>query len=209
MTAAHRTIDASALPAGANNHTAPIWWGNLLLLVIESMMFALLLGVYLYLRQNAHMWPPPRVRLPVLHDARPDLLFSTIGLALLLLSCIPMHLGDRAAIALDRKGIVKWTGIAIGIGVVVLALYAGIFKGLHFRWDENAYGSITWVLVGLHWLHILIAALEGGLSAVWIAREGVDMKHAVDVRCSAVYWFWATGVAVVLYVVVFLGPWLR
>jgi cytochrome c oxidase subunit 3 len=203
-------LDVSALPAGSNDHHAPIWWGNLLLLVIETTMFALLIATYLYLRQNAQLWPPPRVqRFPVLLDASPSLLVPVISLIILVLSNIPMHLGDRAAYAMDKEGVVRWTLIAVGMSVAVLVLRVWEFKALHFRWDENAYAGIVWTLVGLHVIHVLIAAIEGAISAIWIAREGIDRKHALDVRCSAVYWYWVTGVWLVVFAVVYVSPHLR
>jgi cytochrome c oxidase subunit 3 len=202
-----RHLDVSSLPAGSNDHKAPIWWGNLLLLVIESAMFALLIATYLYLWQNAQVWPPPRVqRFPTLIDASPSLLVPSISFVILMLSCIPMYLGDQAALAMDKAGVVKWTLLAVAMAFVVLFLRVFEFKALHFRWDENAYASTVWTLVGLHVLHVLVAAIEGALSAVWIAREGIDRKHALDVRCSAVYWYWVSAVWVVVFALVYVAP---
>ena len=55
-------IDVSRLPASAMDHRSPIWWGNILLLLIETTMFALLIATYLYFRiVDFDRWPPPRV----------------------------------------------------------------------------------------------------------------------------------------------------
>jgi cytochrome c oxidase subunit 3 len=200
-------IDASVLPAGAIDYRALTWWGNVLLLAIESTMFVLLVAVYLYLRQDSHWWPPPHVtRLPRLTDARPSLGFATANAVLMLLSIVPFWRSDHAALRLDRQAIVRWSGVGVLMALGIIALRALEFGALHFRWDDNAYGSITWTILGLHLIHLLICAVENGLTWFWVARKGLDQKHALDVRCSVIYWFWVVAVGVGLYVVVFLGP---
>ena len=57
---ATRTIvDVSELPHHEFDTYDPVWWGNNLLLAIESSMFAILIATYFYLRQNFSLWPPP------------------------------------------------------------------------------------------------------------------------------------------------------
>ena len=199
-------IDARTLPAGAIDHRAVVWWGNTLLLLIESTMFALLIAVYLYLRQNNLWWPPPR---PGLLDPAPSLGIATVNLVLMLLSCVPMYWSDQAAITRDRGRIVRWSGVAIAMAAVIIALRFAEFHALHFRWDDNAYGSIAWTILGLHLSHLAIVTVEGALTWLYVARKGLDLKHALDVRCSAIYWFWVMAVGALLYLIVFIGPHLR
>ena len=54
-----RVIDVSDLPEGTIDSRALIWWGNAWMCVIESTMFALLIGSYYYIRANQAVWPPP------------------------------------------------------------------------------------------------------------------------------------------------------
>src|SRR5438045_730863 len=71
---ARAVIDVSDFPATTVDHRSPIWWGNVLLLVVETVMFAILFAVYFYFRQNFHEWPPPRVNdPPVLFNPLPKL----------------------------------------------------------------------------------------------------------------------------------------
>ena len=60
MTVTEHTIDVSDLPPAVEDHRSPIWWGNLLLLCIETTMFGLLVATYFYLRMNFNQWPPVR-----------------------------------------------------------------------------------------------------------------------------------------------------
>ena len=53
-----RRIDVSGLPNFGWDERSPVWWGNALLMFIESTTVAILLATYFYLRQNVHEWPP-------------------------------------------------------------------------------------------------------------------------------------------------------
>jgi cytochrome c oxidase subunit 3 len=204
------TLDVAELPPDTMDHRSPIWWGNLLMIVIESMMFALLIGAYFYLRGTNAQWPPPQSNRAIgIFDTNPSLFWPTINLAVILVSSIPMILADRAALRLACGSVMWGVGLTILIGLVAIGLrFApfGEFAALNFRWDDNAYGSITWIIVGLHLLHLIVGTCENGIMFAWMARHGLDQKHARDIRVTAVYWYWIVGLWILLYAIVYLGP---
>ncbi|HEV7518004.1 MAG TPA: hypothetical protein VGR07_17025, partial [Thermoanaerobaculia bacterium] len=51
-------LDVSELPTVVFGSRAPLWWGLIGMIAIESTMFALLVVTYYYLRGNAQVWPP-------------------------------------------------------------------------------------------------------------------------------------------------------
>jgi cytochrome c oxidase subunit 3 len=77
-------IDVSSLPAHTLDHRSPIWWGNTLLLVIESVMFGILIASYFYLYKNFSVWPPVRTAQPEAYYTRPELHWGTINLIVML-----------------------------------------------------------------------------------------------------------------------------
>src|SRR5687768_9108939 len=84
------TIDASKLPDNAWDAHAPLWWGNLLLVFIETTSMALLFATYFYVRRNFYEWPPPRINAdPAIIHPVPHLAAATVNTLLLGLSCIP------------------------------------------------------------------------------------------------------------------------
>src|SRR5436190_934946 len=93
-------IDVSGLPRTVLDHRSPIWWGNILLLAIETTRFAIMIASYLYFRVvDFQLWPPPPGNsFPPLYNSAPDLLLPTINLLLLLSSIIPMLLTDKACL---------------------------------------------------------------------------------------------------------------
>jgi len=132
MTATVETIDVSGLPPHVEDRTSPIWWGNLLLLLIETTMFGLLVATYFYLRMNFTTWPPPRPELS-LYATRPDLGFATANLVLLLASIVPMALADRACLRFDVTTVRITMLIMVLIGLVSIALRFLEFSALKFR----------------------------------------------------------------------------
>src|SRR3954463_11985423 len=91
-------IDVSNLPDNAFDERSPLWWGNLLMIFIETTTVALLVAIYFYLRMNFGDWPPPKVDVfPPLYHPVPDLGAATVNTMLLLLSCLPMYWTDMVA----------------------------------------------------------------------------------------------------------------
>jgi heme/copper-type cytochrome/quinol oxidase subunit 3 len=201
------TIDVSTLPPGTEDHRSPIWWGNLLLTVIETVMFALMIAVYFYLRGNFSQWPPVQSNGPIgIQNPVPDLLVPTLNLAVLLASCVPMALADRAALRLRQSRTFWMLLVTTAMGGVAIFLRFQEFGALHFRWDDNAYGSVTWTILGLHLLHLIVASAENLTMLAWILVYGLDQKHGRDVRVAAFYWYWIAAIWIVLYAIVFPGP---
>src|SRR3954447_19125947 len=118
-----RVLDVSSLPNTAMDAYAPVWWGNALLMMIESMTVLLLLASYFYLRRNFTEWPPPQPKtVPPLFHTVPDLLVPTIELVLIVLSCLPMYWTDMASRRNDGERVKKGLWIMIAIGVVLIAM---------------------------------------------------------------------------------------
>ena len=199
-------IDVSELPHHEFDTYDPVWWGNNGLLAIETSMFAILIATYFYLRQNFPLWPPPIAQLTAPLRPLPELGYCTANTILLVLSCIPMILADRAA----RRGDVQRAqmGLVIcfvlGIGAIVLRGFE--FSAMQFRWDSNAYGSVVWFILGMHMMHLLVLTTETALLMIWTFTREFDMKHRVDIVTVGVYWYWVVAVWLVLFAIVYFTP---
>jgi cytochrome c oxidase subunit 3 len=200
-------IDVSELPAIAFDTQAPTWWGNFLLMCIETMTVALMVASYFYLAQNFQQWPPPSVdRNPPINNPVPDLTIGTWVMALLVGATIPMVWADQGAHKVRVFPVVIGLslGTVAGIAAIVLRFYE--FQSLKFQWDENAYSSIVWGLLVLHLLYIILEVGEAAIDILWIGLHGLDEKLAVDVTLSTEYWYWTAGTALVIYFVVYWAP---
>jgi cytochrome c oxidase subunit 3 len=202
-----KTIDVRDLPSTLFDYHEPLWWGNTLLLFIETTMFGILVAVYFSVRMNLSPFPPPQVdTFPVNYNPVPDLTIPTINLAVLLLSLIPGIWLDLSARRRNEGAIKIGLTITLAFNIAAFILRFYEFNSLHFRWDDNAYGSVTWTILGVHMLHILALGCEDIYLLVWTFAKGIDDKHALDLTVTAVYWYWIVGIWVLLYALVYLSP---
>ena len=169
-------------------------------------MFAILIATYFYLRQNFGLWPPPIAQLTGPLRPLPDLGYGTANTILLVLSCIPMIMTDRASRRGDRATCQIGLGICLVCGLIALVLRGFEFSAVHFRWDSNAYGSVVWFLLGMHMLHLLILTGETTLLFIWLHTREFDMKHRVDIVTIAVYWYWVVAIWLIVYTVIYFTP---
>jgi cytochrome c oxidase subunit 3 len=192
-------LDVSHLPSVVFGSRASLWWGIVGIMAIEGTMFAILAASYFYLRGGAVEWPPTGVR-------HPGLGITTLNLAILLASVIPMHLAARKALRADVPAIRRWLIASTVLMVAFLALRVVILRLLTFRWDSHAYGSIVWTAAGLHTVHVVTGIAENLLFITLLTRGPVEDKHMVDLRLNSLYWYFVVASWVVLYGIFFLDP---
>jgi cytochrome c oxidase subunit 3 len=200
-------LDVSELPESAMDHRSLIWWGNTLLLLIETTMFALLVASYLYVRMNYPEWPPPLTSETVtISHPVPSLGRPTMTLGLLVLSLVPALWSDRAAMAMNGRAVRISFALLVAMGLAAALLRFHELPALQFNWDDNAYASVIWTIACLHLLHIIVATAENAAMLIWAATHPLDKKHARDVRVSAAYWYWVVGIWIPLYLMIYFGP---
>ena len=174
-------FDLSELPLHGKRSASLTWWGTLGFMLIEGSGFALVLAVYLYLASIATEWPlgaPP-----------PDLLPGTIITAVLLLSLIPNMLVSRWARQEDLRKVRIGMIVMALLGIAPLVPRAFEFSALNVLWDSNAYGSVTWTLLGLHTTHLITDLIDTlVLSALMLTRHGRNPRRFGDVQDNAMYW---------------------
>lgn len=193
------TLDVADLPSVAFGSRAPMWWGALGIMAIEGTMFALLAASYFYLRGGADVWPPPGA----LH---PGLGITTLNLAILLVSTLPMHLASKAAEREDMAGIRNWLIVSTVLMVAFLAVRWMILSRLTFLWNSHAYGSVVWTTVGLHTLHVTAETVENLMLITLMIKGPVEDKHMLDIRLNSMYWYFVVACWVPFYCIFFLDP---
>src|SRR3954467_6179573 len=136
-----RLIDVSGLPHtvfGAGRSI--LWWGTIGLVAIEGTFFALLMAAYFYLRTRVTDWPPNQIP--------PTLTWGTVNIAIALLTLFPNHLVKKAARKLDL-GAVRALLVVMSLAAIVgLVIRWFEFPAMNCMWYDNAYASVTWVLLG-------------------------------------------------------------
>jgi len=192
-------LDVAMLEDHSFGIRAPIWWGNLLMMFIEGAAFALMVMAYYYIRRNFNTWPPERTYLP-------DMGVSTVNLILQLASLAPAWYASKLAFAHEPpEAVGRWLMLVVAFGLAAIVLRAFELRGLHTRYDSNAYGSITWMILVTHLGHLIAGSLEALLVALVMFKGPVEKKHYTDATVMAAYWYFVVGSWVVLWLVVFVS----
>ena len=193
-----RTLDVSALPGYAFGNQGLIWWGTTGLMVIEGAMFVMVLVVYFYLRLKVSDWPPS---LP-----NPDLTYGTIELVIVFLSCVPNALAKKAAEKFDLRGVRIWLALLTLFGIVNVVLRAYEYPSLNCRWDDNAYGSVVWLLLSLHTIHIATDVVDGAVLLALMVIGPVTKNRFVDVSENSLYWYFIVAWWIPIYLTIYFAP---
>jgi heme/copper-type cytochrome/quinol oxidase subunit 3 len=192
-------LDVSRLPPGAFGYRSLMWWGTLGIVLIEGMAFALAIGAYFYLRTRTPAWPPDGI-------APPALVWGMVNTVLLLASAIPNELAKRAAERVDLRGVRLWLVVCVVFGVGFNAVRVLEFKSLNVLWSTDAYGSVVWLLLGLHTTHILTDVVDTGVLTVLMFTGPIEERRFVDVAENSVYWYFVVAAWLPIYGVIYWAP---
>jgi cytochrome c oxidase subunit 3 len=177
----HVMLDLAKLPLHGIRTASVTWWGTLAFMLIEGTGFALTIAVYLYLMSLAAVWP--------INAPPPDLLPGTLVTLILLISLLPNILISRWAEQQDLRKVRIGMVIMSILGILPLIVRVFEFPALRVSWDTNAYGSVVWVLLGLHTTHIITDLVDTlVLAALMFTRHGRNLRRFGDVQDNAMYW---------------------
>ena len=175
-------------------------FGMVLVIVVEAMTFAGLISAFLSIRASLDFWPPlDQPRFPVIATA--------INTAVLLVSGAAMFLFMTKYRKPDTS-----TATLTTLLVLTLAL-GGLFVGLQgIEWarligygltvTSSSYGSIFYVLIGFHAIHVLTAVLCLALVTASALRRQFPRRMA-SMEAASIFWYFVVLVWPVLYGVVY------
>lgn len=173
--------DLARLPLHGMGSASTTWWGTLAFMLIEGTGFALAIAVYLYLMSIAATWP--------MDARRPGLLPGTIVSLLLLVSLVPNYLVAHWAERRDLRKVQIGLVVMSILGIAPLVVRIFEFPALNISWDSNAYGSVLWLLLGLHASHIITDLADTlVLAALMFTRHADNPRRYGDVQDNAMYW---------------------
>lgn len=189
--------DVSALPTyGFGPKSAP-WWGAMAYMALEGMGFAIAIATYLYLMATSPQWPL---------DTPPDLSMGTAITLLFVVSVIPNHLTNVVAHRLDLRRVRVGLVVMCVIGTGALAIRAFEFAHLNTRWDTDAYGSIVWMILGLHTVHLATDLGDSIVLTVLMFTRHAEPRRFSDVTDNAFYWNFVVLAWLPLYAVLYWVP---
>jgi heme/copper-type cytochrome/quinol oxidase subunit 3 len=168
------------------------WWGMVIFVASEAMLFGCMVASYFYLRFESKDWP-------LRGDPKPELVIPLIMLAVLVSTSIPMQLASSAA----QKGRVAAARFFVFAAFVVQCGYFAY--EVHDYNDQlhatdithDAYTSIYYTLLGADHGHVLI----GILFDVWLLAKlarGLTTYRANATQAIAWYWHAVNVITIVV-----------
>jgi heme/copper-type cytochrome/quinol oxidase subunit 3 len=186
----------------ATRTTKPVystaWWGMAALIATESMIFVVLLGGYFFLRASTPHWPPAGLHGPELRLAVP---FSFV----LWGSSIPIFYAEAAIRRGSQRGLRAGLLMSGCMGAAFLAFTLKDFRDLTFGWRDNAYGSIYYLIVGLHALHVFIGLCMNVLVQIKAWQRKFSAARHTSVEVFALYWHFVDAVWLFVFLSLFVS----
>jgi heme/copper-type cytochrome/quinol oxidase subunit 3 len=191
-------LDVADLPSYGFGHRSLMWWGNVGMCAIEGSAFGFMIVIYFYLRSLAQTWPSG--------GAAPDLLWGTLNMGILLLSAIPNWYVDRAALDRDLRKVRVLMIAGSLCGLALCGVRALEFTALNVRWDDSAYGSVVWMLLGLHTFNLVTDVIDTFVLTAVMFRKEVEGKRFVDIAENSGYWVFIVVTWIPIYAVIYWAP---
>lgn len=191
-------LDVSGLPSYGFSHRSLMWWGTAGMIAIEGSAFAFMIVIYFYLRSLSQTWPEA--------GAAPGLLWGTLNLVMIVASAIPNTFADKAAIDHDLPNVrsaMAWSSL---FGIALCAVRWMEFTALNVRWDDSAYGSCVWMLLGLHTFNLVTDVVDTLVLTAVMFKEPVEGKRFVDIAENSGYWDFIVLTWVPIYAVIYWAP---
>ncbi len=160
--------------------THPLILGTVLFLASDLMIFGGFIAAYFNLRGLANVWPPAGVVL--------DGTSAAIGTGLLAVSSGTMLLAThhlaRNAYAIARV----WLGASIVLGAAFVMLSYHDWTRETFRIDSHAYGSLFYIMTGIHVCHVTLGVLL--MLVLFFNMERAAFERDRRAGAEAIGFFW-------------------
>jgi cytochrome c oxidase subunit III len=167
-----------------------IWLGS------EFMFFSGLFAAFFTIRAHASTWPPAGTKL----DTYQALVFTFVLLA----SSPTMQFGVWAEERGERAKARAWVVTSLLLGAAFLGNQMYEWKTLPFRPHSNAYGSLFYIMSGIHGLHVLLGLVA--MIALLARMKGPrgDAGEIPVFQAVSYYWHFVDIVWIGLFSALFL-----
>ncbi|HEX7737145.1 MAG TPA: heme-copper oxidase subunit III [Ktedonobacteraceae bacterium] len=185
---------------GASTGRSMEWWGMILFIASEALIFANFIAAYLYLeiRNWNTAWKLPS-----------DITYPIINTIILICSSIPAHFAGRGIAKGNQRQLKIGLSLTILMGAVFLGgqvvEYSGLF-GDSFKPDTSIFGSAFFTLTGFHGLHVTVGAIFLLICLIRSMRGDFTAKKHFAVQAAEMYWHFVDIVWIIVFSMIYLTP---
>lgn len=194
MTTSNRASEKIAAPRSSRDlalRTHPLIFGVAVFLASDLMFFGGLLTSYYVLRDNGGAWPPPGVDL--------DTGEALVGTIFLAFSSATMGATTHYLAARKTNAARFWLGATIVLGCAFEAIAVHGWGGNHFTINSHAYGSLFYIMTGIHALHVLIGILLLALLFFGVRATAFERDDRAGAEAIGFYWHFVFAVWLLIW----------
>ena len=126
--------------------------------------------------------------------------------AVLLASSLPLVVAESAI----RRGRVLLTrrllALSFVMGLAFLINQGFDYEELHFGIHDNAYGSLFYVITGLHGLHVLVGLCMSLVVQAKTAVGRITAERHETLRVFSLYWHFVDAVWIFVFASLYVSP---
>lgn len=196
---ATRALDVSDLPPYSISMQAPLWWGQICMIAIETTMFSILIAAYFYTRLRMDVWPPPG-------DQFPNTLLPGLALIPLILSAFGSYWASESAKKNDRGGMILGLAANVVLAVIFFVLRWFEWHSLNFNWMNDVFGSYVWAFLGLHTFDFIAELVATVVLLIIVISGRYGERERVGVHVDSYVWYFVVVIWIPLYIVTYWGP---
>jgi heme/copper-type cytochrome/quinol oxidase subunit 3 len=158
------------------------WWGMAMLVASEAMLFACFIATYFYFRFRTDPWPPAGI-------PEPKVVVPLVLALVLAVGSVPVSFAARAAARGGLGSARRLVFLALVVQTGYFAMQVQLYSDdLHvFTPQDNAYGSIYFLLLGADHAHVAVGLLFDVWLILKLAR-GLTRYRVDAARAIAFYW---------------------
>lgn len=169
------------------------WWGMLMLIATEGVLFGAMIASYFYIRFKTPHWPPPGV-------PEPKVLTPVLLTVVLLLSSLPAGVASWAA----RRQMPFRAALGLAATAALAVVYAaGTLVVIVREWHDtpatkDAYDSLFFTIQGAHVAHVAVGVLINLFLLGKIARGRLTRYRSNGIWAMSMYWHFVNVLAVLV-----------
>lgn len=174
------------------------WWGMILFIASEALIFANFIAAYLYLEIRDGAWHLPT-----------EITYPLINTIILICSSFPAHYAGRGIVKGDQRQLKIGLSLTILMGAIFLGgqvyEYTGLF-GNKFTPSATIFGSAFFTLTGFHGLHVTIGVIFLLICLIRSVRGDFTAKKHFAVQAAEMYWHFVDIVWIIVFSMIYLAP---
>lgn len=193
-------LEPRRIPVGAVGRSGVGYWGLVAFIVSEATLFGYLIFSYVYIAVQLDPATAAQARL--------SFTFALPMTIVVILSSLTLYWGERGILENRRGRLLAALIIALILSIAFVVLEGFEWKSLHFTLTSNALGSAYFVTTGTHLAHFIVGIVATVFAIVWAALGYFDRVRNTPVLILFDYWHFVHAVWGVIFIALYIVPYL-